>query len=296
LKYTPIFNQEKKMNALVKTKQTLELRTSRRPTLGPRQVLIQVKSVGLCRTDLLVADGSIQVEGDLVLGHEFSGVVVETTSDLFQIDQRVSVNPYDENLGFMGLDRQGALCDFVAVNEGKVIAAPGLDFKTAAYLEPVAASMAVLSVCTNKRKRGAVYGKNRIAELTYLILKSEGLRVDWLDEKAIPKSNAYDYVVETLFSEEAVRDITQMLKPGGLLVIKSRKKQAAGVVAADWVSKELTLKCVNYSSFEVAMRWLTVNQEKVQHLLGKSYPIQKWEEAFAEARRAEGKKTFIHFN
>ena len=40
-------------------------------------VRIKVHTVGLCRTDLNVANGIIPIENNLILGHEFSGTIEE---------------------------------------------------------------------------------------------------------------------------------------------------------------------------------------------------------------------------
>lgn len=233
------------MRSLVKASDGIHLKEYKMPELKKGFVRINVKEVGLCRTDLFVADGTIKVDQDIILGHEFSGIIVETKSTLFKVNERVSVNPLFD-IRFMGLDFDGCLRDFIDVPEEQVIRAFDLDFKVAAYLEPVAASMAVLKVCHDKKAKGAVFGYNRIAELTYIILKEEGYNIEWIDEKNITaQDNEYDYVIETLFNEVYLSKIIKLLKKEGTLVVKSRKKQLTGLVASDLVAKELTLRCVN---------------------------------------------------
>lgn len=282
------------MKSLIKQKEGVVLTNVLEEPLKEKCVKIKVNSVGLCRTDLFVANGNIPLNFDIVLGHEFSGTVVESMSSKFKKEDRVAVNPYFEN-GFMGLDFNGCLQEFVIVPEEQIIKNYHVSDKVAAYLEPVAASMAVLKACKDKKAKGAVWGKNRIAELTYIILQSEGYNIEWIDENSVVKSNSYDYIIETLFDEKALKDIIKALKIEGTLVIKSRKKQPTGLIASELVSKELTLKCVNYYSFEDSMRWLENNHQKIEHLLGSSYHIEEWKEAFKEANSAESKKIFINF-
>lgn len=43
--------------------------------LQPREVLVKVKAVGLCHTDLSVKAGKLPTNYPVVLGHEGSGVV-----------------------------------------------------------------------------------------------------------------------------------------------------------------------------------------------------------------------------
>lgn len=258
-------------------------------------VTIRVKSVGLCRSDLAIANGTIALDHPVVLGHEFSGVVGDDSSGHFRIGQKVAVNPLYPDKKFLGLDLDGALCEYLQVPAEQVIPTDILDFQTAAYIEPVAASMAVLKAKITKNEVGAVYGKNRIAELTYLILQSHGYNITWLNEQQQYPSSSFDYIVETLFEEKELAMQLDLLKDNGLLVVKSRKKQAVGINPSILVAKEITLQAVNYYNFGEAMTWLERNSQLIQPLLGNSYPIEQWEEAFAEAQSGEANKTFIHF-
>lgn len=285
------------MKALIKKLETtVQLENIPRPsTLKENEVLIKVDTVGLCRTDLFVASGKIAVENDLVLGHEFSGVVIKGSKEW--LNKKVAVNPLYINRKFMGLHFDGALTEEVIVPVEQIVSAEKVSSKIAAYLEPVAASMAILNANLTASQKGAVYGKNRIAELTYIIAKTYGLDVDWIDEsnKQLYAEDTYDYIIETLFTEEDLKAIFNMLKVGGKLVVKSRKKQPVAIDASQLVSKNLTMQAVNYYDFDKSMQWLEENAHLVEHLLGESYYIDKWEEAFKVANTGESKKIFIHF-
>jgi L-iditol 2-dehydrogenase len=69
------------------------------PVPGPHEVLVRVSSVGVCGSDVHYYEhgriGSYTVEAPLVLGHEASGVVVGTGSqvDPSRIGERVSIEP-----------------------------------------------------------------------------------------------------------------------------------------------------------------------------------------------------------
>ena len=98
-----------------------------------------------------------------------------------------------------------------------------------------------------------------------------------------------------MFDENTLKLIIKALKKEGTLIVKSRKKQPTGIISSDLVEKELVLRCVNYYSFDDAMTWLEKNYQLIEHLLGNSYHINDWENAFKEATSAESKKIFIHF-
>lgn len=69
------------------------------PELGPRDVLVEVRSVGVCGSDIHYYEhgriGSFIVERPLVLGHEASGVVVERGAEAVRhaAGQRVALEP-----------------------------------------------------------------------------------------------------------------------------------------------------------------------------------------------------------
>ena len=69
------------------------------PTPGPDEVLVQVRSVGVCGSDVHYYKegriGDYVVTEPLVLGHEVSGVVVDVGSDVDEgrVGERVAVEP-----------------------------------------------------------------------------------------------------------------------------------------------------------------------------------------------------------
>jgi L-iditol 2-dehydrogenase len=284
------------MKALIKKQSGwLGLIDRKEPALiAEGDVLLRIQSVGLCRTDLFVANGVIKVDQDIVLGHECSGIVEESLSPLFKKGDFVGLNPLYDDAVFMGLHFDGALCEKLIVPAKQLILAPRtITSEALAYLEPVAASMAVLKAPIKKKMKGAVWGENRIAELTYIILQSKGFDIQRIDHKSQILKNTFDYIIETEFEEAALSKMCQALKFGGLLVVKSRKSQLVGINASVLVGKELTLKSVNYASFEGALSWLVKNEKKVEHLLGDVFPLEKWEDAFSKAQVAEARKIFI---
>lgn len=69
------------------------------PEPGPREVLVEVRSVGVCGSDVLYYEqgriGHFVVDAPLVLGHEASGVVVRLGAqvDRLAVGQRVALEP-----------------------------------------------------------------------------------------------------------------------------------------------------------------------------------------------------------
>ena len=72
----------------------LELDSVEAPRPGERQVLLEVRACGVCRTDLHIVDGELeQPKLPLILGHEIVATVVEAGSEVHELDigQRVGV-------------------------------------------------------------------------------------------------------------------------------------------------------------------------------------------------------------
>lgn len=287
------------MKALIKDKTGVSLQKIPFPHSNP-MVIVKIKMVGLCRTDLLVAASKIKTEQDsIILGHEFSGIIEQDTTNKFTKGQIVSVNPlYGEK--FMGVDFNGAICEYISVPHDKIIVSNLNDFQKVAYLEPVAASMAVLKVidfeCDAKQKV-AILGQNRIATLSKLILQTYDFDAPIIEDNELSYvKNEYDMIIETNLSEDNIHHIFQALKPGGTLLLKSRNKHMLSIFPSLMVSKEINIKSVNYFKFESAMGWLEKNHHLIEPLFGETFPMNDWKIAFDKAESGENKKIFIKIN
>ena len=100
------------MLALVKTQQGdgfLELREVAQPSPGPGEALIEVKACGICGTDVHVLHDKFPYWPPVILGHEFSGRIVETGPEthLFQAGDRVVGEPHTQACGHCYLCRTG---------------------------------------------------------------------------------------------------------------------------------------------------------------------------------------------
>jgi len=75
------------MKAVVKYahgKGNVELREVPKPSPGPDEVMIEVKAAGICGSDLHIFDEDIKlpIRPPVIMGHEFSGVIVEMGSSV----------------------------------------------------------------------------------------------------------------------------------------------------------------------------------------------------------------------
>ncbi len=129
------------------------------PILGPSDVMVKPKYVGICGTDLSAWEYGMY-EGELVLGHEFTGEIVEVGDEVakWKVGDRVVPNSLIpcgtcsycvshrhslcENMQMVGISMNGGLADLVALPETTLHNLPGtVDFKAGVFVEPLAVAM-----------------------------------------------------------------------------------------------------------------------------------------------------------
>jgi 2-desacetyl-2-hydroxyethyl bacteriochlorophyllide A dehydrogenase len=135
------------------------------PTPGPRDVVIAVRSVGICGTDLHILDGHYAPTLPIIPGHEFAGTVVAIGSDVTRIavGDAVTADPniycgrcfqcrharsnQCENAKAIGVTLPGAMAEYVRAPEANCVRIPdGLDVATAALVEPISCAVHAFDV------------------------------------------------------------------------------------------------------------------------------------------------------
>jgi len=272
-------------------------------------VRVHVSRAAICRTDVFAAQGKLPVQPGRVLGHEFTGVVAEIGAAVTRcrIGERVVVNPLlacgrcldclagKKHLcveaGFLGLDADGAFAQFVVVDEALVFSLPEhVDDATGAYAEPLAATMAVLDADLPTSGKIAVTGRGRIAELTHFVLCDHGY-----DAVLSPKGE-FDAVVETDLCSANAEATLRLLKPGGLLVLKSRMPAVVALPPLLYVKRRLRVHSVHYAAFDGALDYLARNADRLKAFVGSEWRLEDHEQAFAAACADEALKIYFKPN
>lgn len=150
-------------------KHDLRVEEAKKPEIGPRDVLIQVKACGVCGTDVHIYEGdkgAAEVTPPTILGHEFSGVVVQTGAEVenCRAGDRVCIDPncycgtcepcrngvahYCENMIGYGTTVNGGFAEYCAVNERQVYQlGENTTFEQGAMAEPVACCLHGIDMC-----------------------------------------------------------------------------------------------------------------------------------------------------
>jgi (R,R)-butanediol dehydrogenase/meso-butanediol dehydrogenase/diacetyl reductase len=156
------------MKALVyHGKEDLRLDETAEPVCREDHAIVEVRSAGICGSDLTVYLGKHpRARAPVILGHEFSGVVVDRKGDGrpdLRVGDRVTVEPTFScglcrlcrsgnghvclKKGLWGIDADGAFARFVAVPLNAIYRLPeSASFEEGALVEPLAVAVRALAI------------------------------------------------------------------------------------------------------------------------------------------------------
>jgi threonine dehydrogenase-like Zn-dependent dehydrogenase len=294
------------MKAIIKQSDGVFLKEVPIPGIIATDVLIRVAIVAYCRTDGYVAQDKIKTKTPLILGHEFSGIIESVGEEVikFKKDDRVAIMPVlpDEKgyyLGpMLGVDRDGAFAEYVSVPEVAVYKIPdSMSFVEAAYLEPVAASLAILKMPLEKNQKGFILGKNRISNLTKRILDLYGFNS--IDIVPIEKmqnvtDDSYDFAIETIATAATLAQLVRVVRPGGAIILKSRQYVPVEINVKKIVQKDLRLLGTQYGDFQKGLDLLASGQLKVNDMFETLDLEDAVDVLKGEPNRYEDKKLFFN--
>ena len=193
------------------------------PTPQPGQVLVKIKKIGVCGSDIHVYHGTHPFTSyPVTQGHEVSGQIVELGEGVtgLVVGQKVTIEPqvycgechpcthgkYNlcEELKVMGFQTTGTASEFFAVDASKVTALPeNLTYNEGAMIEPLAVTVhAAKRFAELAGAKVAVLGAGPIGILLAQTCKALGadkvLITDISDHRlALAKSVGADFAVNT---------------------------------------------------------------------------------------------------
>src|SRR2546427_216221 len=149
------------MQAIVKQRPApgLTVTTVPKPSPGPGEVLIRVRHAGVCGTDLHIADWNAWAQGRMrppvVVGHEFAGEIVPLGAGVteLKVGQQVTAEGHIvcghclqcrtgnghicRNTRIIGVDRDGAFAEFIAMPATNVLPLDGIPTELGAIMDPM---------------------------------------------------------------------------------------------------------------------------------------------------------------
>lgn len=221
----------RKMKAIVLYEpEVMKLETLDIPAIRENEVLVKIKAVGICGSDISYYYGHSPLgtpdgKGPLVIGHEMSGEVVEVggipaSMGLFKIGDRVTLNPVMQcnacpeclngqfnvcsHMNVLGVSENGGFAEYCKASYTHVYKIPdGVSYEDAALAEPLAcAAYAVKQLEVGLGQTVVIFGPGGIGLMMAQLAKSVGAgkvilvgRRDYPLQKAL-KVGA-DFVINT---------------------------------------------------------------------------------------------------
>lgn len=246
-----------------------------RPQHG--EILVKLKYVGFCGSDLNTYAGkNPMVKFPVIPGHEISAVIAETTAgvpELYTPGTPCTVNPYT-NCGYcsscrngrpnacrfnqtFGVQRDGAMSEYLAVPWQKVILCPDVPYKHLALIEPMSVGFhAVSRAAITDTDTVAVIGCGMIGVGAIVRAALRGatvVAIDIDDKKlALAKRLGAKYTVNSKTENvgEALREFTGGFGPD--VVIEAVGSPATYQTAVNEVAFTGRVVCIGYAKNEVA--------------------------------------------
>ncbi len=296
------------MKALRVEKSGLKVREIDKPDPGP-EALVRVLLSGICNTDLEIARGYAGFKG--TIGHEFVGVV-ENSPNGQLVGQRVvgEINagcgecelcragdsrhcPARTVLGIVG--RDGAHAEFLRLPLVNLLPVPeSIVDEHAVFTEPLAAACGIMDrTSINKDKTVAVIGDGKLGLLCAQAIALTGAPVLLVGRhpeklriaerrgietatanKLATRKREFDVVVEASGSASAFATALDLLRPRGVLVLKSTFQGTTKINAASIVVDEISIIGSRCGQFAPALDLLKRGAIDVDSLISEEYPLE----------------------
>lgn len=250
-----------------------------KPDCGNGEVLLRIKYVGFCGSDLNTYLGrNPMVHLPVIPGHEIGAVIEETGNgvpETLRPGMVVTVNPYTncgkcascrnrrvnacEHNETLGVQRNGAMTEYVVLPWQKVIPADGISVRDCALIEPM--SVGFHAVARGQVTDGdtvMVIGCGMIGLGAVVRASLRGatvIAVDLDNEKLqLAREIGADYTINSRTEDVHARlnELTEGLGPD--VVIEAVGSPATYVMAVDEVGFTGRVVCIGYAKTEVAFQ------------------------------------------
>lgn len=315
-------------------KEGLVLKTDyTKPVPQKGEALIKISMAGICNTDAEIIKGYMGYSG--VLGHEFVGLVEEINdADKSLIGKRVVAEisygcekpdcpwcavknyrhcPDRHTIGIWRKD--GCFAEYITLPTNILFEVPeNVPDEQAVFVEPLAAACEITEqLHIEPTHKVVVLGDGKLGLTTALTLnaqnldvtlvgkhqnkldiaKAQGVKTMLLDELKV--SNNFDVVVEATGSVSGFETSLNLVKPRGVLVLKSTIATGKELNLAPIVINEITVLGSRCGQFGPALRLLKNNRIDFKPFISKIYSIDEAIKGFEANREKDSIKIILKF-
>jgi len=255
--------------------ETIAIRELPRPRPGPGEVLIRVRAVGICGSDMHLYDtgriGPVVLQAPHIPGHEMSGVIAELGDGVTSLaeGQRVVLEPglacghcpmcrsgrYNlcGAVRFLGVPPyHGCLTEYVVAPAQWVYPLPeALGFAAGAAVEPLAVGLqAVAQGGVGPGSRLAIFGAGMIGLVTLEAALARGAEHIWIVdvvEQRLGLAKALGATVVNARHEDVVQELRRQTGGGPDVVIEATGAPAAITAAFKSAARGATFVAVGFT-------------------------------------------------
>ena len=303
-----------------------------KPAVKPGEVLLKLGYVGFCGSDLnTYRGGNTMVTFPRIPGHEIGATVVEIGSDVpsgLTVGQTVTVNPYTncghcascrrgrvnacENNETLGVQRNGAMQEFISLPWQKIIPCGSVSLRDAALIEPmsvgfhavdrgrvtdtdivmvIGCGMVGLGAVVRAVMRGATVIAADLDDEKLAIARQLGATYTYntATEWNLP---APDVVIEAVGAAPTYQLAVNKVAFTGRIVCIGYAKADISLTTSLFVKKELDImgsRNANPSDFEAVIKYLTNSGAPVEKFISRIIEPQQSAEALKTWAEAPGK-------
>lgn len=299
------------------------------PIPKKNEALIKTSLVGICNTDHEITLGYMGYKG--VIGHEFVGVVEECEDKSF-VGKRVvgdincgcgvcdwckkNLHRHCPNRQTLGIwQKDGCFSDYFTLPVDNLLIVPdNVSDKQAVFVEPLAAALEILEqVHIKPFEKILVLGDGKLGIITALALNASGLNVtlvgkhqDKLEIAAqqgvktcllndMNLAKEWDFVVEATGSISGFETSISLVKPRGVLILKSTIVASKEFNFSSLVVDEVTIVGSRCGRFEPALRMLEQNKINLEPLISKVFSVEQVIDAFNANSQKDTIKILMEF-
>ena len=250
-----------------------------KPVVGAGEVLVKIKYVGFCGSDLNTFLGrNPMVKLPVIPGHEVGAVIEEIGPEVpvgFERGMNVTLNPYTncgkcascrngrvnacEHNETLGVQRNGVMCEYAVLPWTKIIPAGSISPRNCALIEPMSVGFHAVSIgqiADNEYVMVIGCGMIGIGAIVRAVLRGATvIAVDLDDEKlALAKKIGASYVINS-GKGDVHRQMQEFTKGFGAdVVIEAVGSPATYVMAIDEVGFTGRVVCIGYAKSEVSFQ------------------------------------------
>ena len=290
------------------------------PIPGPGEVSIRVQAVGICDTDLQLAQGYMGFRG--ILGHEFIGLTEAGERVAAEINNSCHSCPtclsglanHCPNRTVLGiLNHDGAMADRVCVPGRNLHAIPdSIEDREAVFIEPLAAAFRVPEQVTIGPDTSlTVVGDGKLGMLCAWVARLSGARVSLIGKhpgklamagqdirpilltEVAPFARSHDVVVDCTGSTTGLETALGLVRPCGTVVLKTTVAGKHETTLAPIVIDEVRVIGSRCGPFPKAIAALESRSIDVRPLIGAEFPLDRAEEAFRAAAERGARKVVM---